>query len=160
MIQKISPAISITKVSARSILKSTDSKLKYLAGSSRSGYNPPTFHEVEMVIPGGLDFKEKAYYLLKGKLPNSVYERWFPNDGEHIVDSADQLVTVERTYRGLIGNIVEAPHGANSVSVDVSNHGMLNDITGGDTISTGLTDSSGDNDIGIVDIFKHLVGIN
>lgn len=32
-----------------------------------SGWNTPKFEPTKMVIPGGLDFKEKAYFYWRGK---------------------------------------------------------------------------------------------
>ena len=49
--------------------------LTVLAGSSMSNMNSAHFEPTDMIIPDGLSYNEKAYFLLKGKLPESVYER-------------------------------------------------------------------------------------
>lgn len=158
MIQKISPAIRVIKKPVRSLLKDTTGKLKALPGSSMSGFNPPRFYETEMIIPGGLDFKEKAYYLLTGKMPKSVYERWIVNDGTHAVNTSDQLITVERTYSGAVGDIIEPPHGIDTSSIDAPSGGVLHDISGGETL-TGTGGDFGDGDLDTFEIWKHLAGV-
>lgn len=159
MIQKISTLTNVVKPSVRSLLKNCNSKLKTLSGSSMSGWDPPIFHDTEMVIPGGLTFPEKAFYLLKGKLPKSVYERWFPNDGEHVINAGDQLVTVQRTYEGYVGHIVEPPHDLSGAAIDAPDGGYANDISGSDTIAGGSTDVDDDGGIGVFEAFKHLAGL-
>lgn len=154
MIQKVLPRI--TNQPIRSILKHNTSGLKCLAGSSMSGWHGPSFQPVEMIIPGGLDFKEKAFFLLKGKLPKSVYERWMPNDGENVVGTGDQLVTIQKSGQ-YVGDIIENPHdyiGGNELSsLDTGIH----DIANGDL--TDIAGASGDgDDVSVFEIFKHLGG--
>lgn len=155
MIQKISPTI---KTPVRSSLKNFSSKLKVLSGSSMSGWNPPRFYDKEMVIPDGLTFSEKAYYLLKGKLPKSVYERWFPNDGTHALNPGDQLVTVQRTYDGAVGSIVEPPHDIGAVANHTANEGM-HDISGDDLVTGGVDVSDEGGATDLFEIWKHLSGV-
>ena len=134
MINKILPKINSSALLQRSKLKCNNSKLKNLAGSSLSGWNTPNFQPAEMIIPGGLDFKEKAYFALKGKLPKSVLERWVPMDG-NVLHSDDQVVTVN-IADNYVGSIIDSPH---SVSVD-----------------SNLIDDPSDS--GISDIFHHIFG--
>ena len=156
MIQKILP-----RITTRSILqKGNNSKLMNLAGSSMSGWHGPHFEPTEMIIPGGLNFKEKAYFLLKGKLPKSVYERWFPNDDNYIGNEGDQIVTINKAGN-YVGSIVESPHDYTitsnetpdtDISDDIINN-ITNDISGGEGISDGGEDMSA------LEIFKHLAGL-
>lgn len=108
MIQKVMPKIN-TMQTVRSQLKSVNSKLKNLAGSSMSGWNNPKFESTKMVIPGGLDFKEKAYFLLTGKMPQSVMDRWVPNNNNYIPGVGDQIVTA-RISGKYVSEITDAPH--------------------------------------------------
>lgn len=73
---KISKQIScVSKNIQRSVLKN-ESPLKNLnsgGGVLNQSYGPDNV----MVVPGGIDFKEKAYfYLTGGKLPKSLTSRW------------------------------------------------------------------------------------
>lgn len=132
MIQKIMPKIS-TIQTVRSKLKPANSKLKILAGSGMSGGYPPNYKPTEMIIPGGLDFKEKAYFLLTGKMPQSVMNRWVPNNGENILNDGDQLITANISGR-YVGGIVDTPH---DYSQDSS---LIDDISNDYDCSLDLTD--------------------
>lgn len=112
MITKINSGIAtIAKRPIRANLqKASAIGLGILAGSSMSGWHGPHFEPTEMIIPDGLTFPEKAYYLLKGKLPHSVYERWFPQTDDYVPSQGDQVVTVDIVEGQYIGEIVKAPH--------------------------------------------------
>lgn len=130
MIQKILPTINSNKFEfSRAILKGGKSKLKNLAGSSMSNWNTPKFEPTEMIIPGGLDFKEKAFYLLTKKFPKSVTERWFPKSSDSIANNCDEIVTVNIADGKYIGNVLDEPH--NYISDDSSS--IIDDITGTDS---------------------------
>lgn len=126
MIQKVMPKINTIRPN-RIHLKSSNSHLKNLAGSSMSGWNTPKFEPVEKIIPGGLDFKEKAYFLLTGKMPKSVLERWLPKNSDYVPGVDDQVVTVNVSGK-YVGGIVEGPHdylfeeGADNVVVDLDDN--------------------------------------
>ena len=124
MIQKVMPRISAVNP-IRSALKPNNSGLKILAGSSMSGWNTPKFKPTEMVIPGGLDFKEKAYYLLTGKMPKSVLERWVPNSSDYIAGTGDQIVTADISGR-YVGNLLDSPH---DYLLGQDNNNLINDIS-------------------------------
>ena len=124
MIQKVMPRISAVKPT-RSALKPNNSGLKILAGSSMSGWNTPKFEPTEMVIPGGLDFKEKAYYLLTGKMPKSVLERWVPNSSDYIAGTGDQIVTADISGR-YVGNLLDSPH---DYLLGQDSNNLINDIS-------------------------------
>lgn len=155
MIQKILP-----RITTRSILQKGNNNLKNLAGSSMSGWHGPHFEPTEMIIPGGLDFKEKAYFLLKGKLPKSVYERWFPNNDSYVGNEGDQIVTINKAGN-YIGSIVENPHDYTAPSNDSINTDMSDDIINNIThdVSGVETISNDGDDISTFEIFKHLSGL-
>ena len=139
MIQKVMPRISAVKP-VRSTLKPVNSRLKALAGSSMSGWNTPKFEPTEMVIPGGMDFKEKAYLLLTGKMPKSVLERWVPNSSDYIAGTGDQIVTADISGR-YVGNLLDSPHDylisqdSNNIIDDIGHDGDGSfDIGDGDDI--------------------------
>ena len=98
----------ITKLPTRSTLQKTNSNLRLLAGSSMSNWSGPRFEPTEMVIPGGLDLKEKFYYALKGKFPKSVLERWIPSS-KYTPQEGDQVVTANISSR-YIEDILDEPH--------------------------------------------------
>ena len=116
MITKITSKIApIVKQPVRANLqKAATVGLSVLAGSSLSGWHGPSYSTVEKIIPGGLDLKEKAYFLIKGKLPPSVYERWYTKSSDYIPQEGDQVVSVnmyDGEYVGqYVGEVVEAPH--------------------------------------------------
>ena len=122
------PRISALRLS-RMQLKPINSKLKNLAGSSMSGFNTPKYEAAERIIPGGLDFKEKAYYLLTGKMPQSVLDRWVPNNSDYIAGVDDQIVTVDISGR-YVGGIIEGPHDFLLGDGEVGNN-LLDDISDG-----------------------------
>ncbi len=136
MIQRIMPKIS-TPVVNRSMLKNSSSKLKNLAGSSMQGGNPMHFEPVEMIIPGGLSYKEKAYFFIKGHMPKSVMERWVPNDGNHIAGDGDQLVTANMSGP-YVNGILDNPH--DFISGHDSDHSLIDDISNDTSHSFGLGD--------------------
>lgn len=137
MIQKVMPKIN-TIQPVRKQLKLVNSELRNLAGSSMSGWNTPKFEPTKMVIPGGLDFKEKAYFLLTGKMPKSVMERWVPNSEDYIPEAGDQIVTANISGR-YVNGIVDAPQeylfneNGESVISDISDTGETSfDLDDGD----------------------------
>lgn len=142
---KILPEVKTISRPIRNQLK-TSSSLKVLAGSSMSGWHAPRFYETEMIIPGGMSLKEKAYFLLRGKIPSSVRERWVPAE-DNIAHEGDQLITVNMTSNGAVGGVVENPHDFIPGSDDISN--SFSD--GGDLTGSG-------SDIDTFEIFKHLAG--
>ena len=58
------------------------------------------FEKANMIIPGGLDLKEKFYYKMTGKLPKSVQERWVEANGNVKISEGDQMVTVDKNIHG------------------------------------------------------------
>ena len=49
----------------------------------------------KMIIPGGMNFKEKAYYNLTGNYPKSVTERWHEAGTPGIkVNADDEIVQI------------------------------------------------------------------
>lgn len=158
MITKITSKLTpIVKQPIRANLqKASAAGLLLLAGSSMSGWHGPSCTPKEMVIPGGLDLKEKAYYLLKGKLPPSVYDRWFANKSDYVPQEGDQVVTVNMYDGRYIGEIVERPHEIGTASGD-----DIFEKAVGDPIDTqpigDLIDDGGD-DLSTFEIFKHLAG--
>lgn len=166
MITKIMPGLNnITKHPVRANLqKTTTLGLALLAGSSMSGWHGPHFEPTEMVIPGGLNFQEKAYYLLKGKLPQSVFERWTPKTDNYVSAQGDQVVTVNIGDGQYIGNIVEAPHDIGTVASTDNFIGAGQDISGDISeaiagTASGIGTSSDDSDITAFEIWKHLAGM-
>ncbi len=137
MIQKVMPKIS-TIQPVRMQLKSVNSKLKNLAGSSMSGWNVPKFESTKMVIPGGLDFKEKAYFLLTGKMPKSVMERWVPNSNDYIPNTGDQIVTANISGR-YVGGIIDTPQ---DYLFNENGDHAIGDINDNDDISFDLDDDA------------------
>lgn len=111
----------------RQTLTQKTSSIKRLFGASMSNWSGPSLLPTEMVIPGGLSKKEKMYFLLKGKLPKSVYERWVPHTEDYCCQEGDQLVTVAKddTY---IGSILEKPHNFEVVAED-SREGIIESIS-------------------------------
>lgn len=124
MITKVMPKLSpIVKQPIRANLqKAATVGLAVLAGSSMSGQGVD-HSTIEYIIPGGLDFKEKAYLLLKGKMPPSVKERWFASNSDYIPQKSDQVVTVD-TYNGSIGEPTELPHaiGTNAGPIEIGDN--------------------------------------
>ena len=166
MITKInSGLVSVTKRPIRAYLQKTSILgLGVLAGSSMSGWHGPHFEPTEMVIPNGLTFQEKAYYLLKGKLPNSVYERWFARTDEYVASHNDQLVTINIGDGKYLGDIVEAPHdvGTTVVNDDAIGCGqdISDDIVSAISGNAGDIDSNDDDSSSAVEIFKHFFNVD
>ena len=135
MITKITSKIApIVKQPVRANLQKTAAVgLAVLAGSSMSGWHGPTSITVERIIPGGLDFKEKAYFLLKGKLPPSVYERWQSSNSDYIPQEGDQVVTVKMYGENYSDEIVEAPHEIGTTDYIEPLDANVNDILTSDT---------------------------
>ncbi len=163
MITKINPYLTTIRRPLRANLQKTSVLgLGVLAGSSMSGLHGPNFEPTEMIIPGGLDFKEQAYYLLKGKLPKSVVERWFPQSDNYTPAPEDQVVTVNIGNNQYIGDIVEAPHEIGTSAVNDPTIGNGEDISEDfvNAISGDMGDvDNSDNDVShIGEIFKHLFG--
>jgi len=162
MIQKIMPKIGTHAHLNRQILKTGSlvaiSGLAVLAGSSMSNWSEPHFEPTEMVIPGGLNLREKAYYLLKGKMPPSVYERWFPKANNYTPHEGDQTVTVNIADR-YVGDIVKGPEGIeiSDESLQVNDGDITDDILAGIDNGTGVVDT-GDSEISTLEIWKHLAG--
>ena len=130
MIQKIMPKLATQKLPNRALLqRSSIAGLALLAGSSMSGWHGPNLEPTEMVIPGGLGKAEKAYFLLKGKLPRSVYERWIPNDSNYVPQNGDQVVIVNMGG-GYVGKIVQAPHdiATSGESLETLNQDIVKDV--------------------------------
>lgn len=162
MINKIMPRITTNTICNRKILKTgTTATLLVLAGSSMSNWSGPRFVPTDMIIPGGLDFKEKAYFLLKGKLPKSVYERWVPVNNNYHIGENDQIVKINIAEGRYIGNIIENPHDIDSNLAETLNpvEGLtVDDIT---TTTVGIDgDPDSDDDLSAFEIWKHLAGFS
>ena len=111
MVQKIMPKIVNQRTINRSNLKAaTGGVLAVLAGSSMSGGNILPAITKDMIIPGGLSYKEKAYYLLTGEFSKSVKDRLEDFGEGYSIKEGDQIVNL--TVRGEhIEFINSAPHG-------------------------------------------------
>ena len=157
MITKITSRLApIAKQPVRANLQKTAiTGLAILAGSSMSGWHDPIpryIHKepTEMIIPNGLTLKEKAYFVLKGELPPSVYDRLIPLDENYIPNNKDQVVTINILDNGYMGKVVEAPHYINSptehlepLNIDISQDLRLDTHQG---IVSGVTDDSSGNE--------------
>ena len=146
MIQKISLIQQNKHLINRSTLNNNASKLglMVLAGAGMSSFNTPNLEPTDMLIPGGLTIKEKAYYVLKGKLPKCVYERWVPYSKDSITQAGDQVVTINKGD-GYIGSIITPPHAPDECIGDSfkdPNTGILSDDSGSDFIDTNPFDIS------------------
>ena len=113
-----------------------------------------------MVISGGLDLKEKAYFLLRGKLPESVYKRWVPQNNSYIPGEGDQVVTVDIGDGRYVGNIIEAPHKIGTIAepTETLNTDISEDIVSsiGEDSITDLDD--GDGEMSKFDILRRFLG--
>lgn len=175
MIAKIAPRLtSIAKQPVRANLqKTTVAGLAVLAGSSMSGANTPYFEPTDMIIPGGLNLREKAYYIITKEMPKSVVNRWFPQTDDYIVGQNDQIVTANIGDGRYVGSIITGPRNAlggeplEALDVNSSNKIIGNpdsDILadGGvtsDSDDIGSTDTSdGGSGLSALEIFKHLAG--
>ena len=152
MITKILPKIvnKPNKYIRNNIQRTTSIGCAILAGSSMSGWNSPLFEPTEMIIPGGLTFKEKFYYTIKGRLPKSVYERWINSSENYIPKPDDQIVVINKDGN-CIGSIIEPPHAVGSTPTS-SNYASCNqDISDNisDTISENFDDIDDIDDIDI-----------
>lgn len=162
MIQKIMPKLdAISKKPIRSTLQKTALVgLGVLAGSSMSGWHGPHFTPTEMIIPGGLDLKEKAYYFLRGKLPESVYERWTSHGKGYEPQPGDDVVTVNIGDGRYVGEILEPPHEVGT-KADYDTTDLGHDIS--DDLTDALGDDAdvagdGDDDLSLFEIWKRLAG--
>lgn len=168
MITKITPRLtSIAKQPVRANLQKTAvAGLAVLAGSSMSDWSGGHIDEVQRIIPGGLDFLEYAYFKLRGKLPQSVYDRWVAPSQDYIPGSDDEVVTVKMQYDRYILSVVEPPHAIGTTPTHDDYVGCGQDISGdvtdavvGDASDLADTDSSdGDSGMSALEIFKHLAG--
>jgi len=166
MITKINPKLTtiVKQPNRKNLQKASIAGLAVLAGSSMSGWHGPTFTPTDMVIPGGLDLKEKAYYLLKGKLPKSVYERWFPQDNTYMPKDGDQVVTINIGDGQYIGSIIEGPHKIGEIASGDEFVGAGHDITkdvmealpGGTDV---VGDDVDDDGLSAFEIWTHLAGM-
>lgn len=110
MIKPISQFEPITKT-LRFNLQQKSSNLKVLSGSSIHEQSLYISHPNDMVIPGGMDIKEKFYFNVTGKYPESVTERWVEVNENSIVNQGDQIVKIDKTIDGhTIG--ISKPHDA------------------------------------------------
>lgn len=136
MIGKITPRVVTQTQPIRANLKKSlatagAAGLAVLAGSSMSNMgNGPKLEPHEMVIPGGLEWQEHAYYCLTGKLPGSVYERWYARGNDYIAKDDDQIVTVNIGGR-YVGDIVERPRDAERVLENENDYEII-EISGVD----------------------------
>ena len=161
MIQKVMSKSIIPKQSFRIALQESSRKLKNLAGSSLGEYTP-NWVKTDMIIPGGLSYPEKFYYLLKGKLPPSVYERWQCLTDDFIPQPGDQVVTVNISGP-YVGNLLNEPHDyipgeqvnfKSNTQLDI-NDGDYTDLLNNDS-DTNILDGNDDDNGGILGILKHL----
>ncbi len=175
MITKITPRLtSIAKQPVRANLQKTAvAGLAVLAGCSMSGSDVPYYKATDMIIPGGLSFKERAYYILTKELPKSVHERWFPQTDDYIAGQNDQVVTADIGNGRYNGRILKGPRdisgGAPLEALDVDSSNKImghtdtdiladGDITS-DSDDIGSTDTSdGDSGMSAFEIFEHLGG--
>lgn len=164
MITKITPRLtSIAKQPVRANLQKTAvAGLALLAGSSMSGANTPHFEPTDMIIPGGLNFQEHAYYLITKKLPQSVVDRWVKVSAEHLPSAEDQVVKVNIGDGRYIGSIIESPHDVVSGEMiePLGQDASGNLFSGGsDVVDISSTDTSdGDSGMSAFEIFRHLAG--
>lgn len=163
MIQRIMPAVKGVARPIRSTLKETSLNLKVLAGSSMSGWHGPSFTPTDMIIPGGLTYPEKAYYLLRGKLPSSVYDRWVHRSADYVPQDGDEVVTINRADN-YIGSIVEGPRNlitGESISETVPDDSLAQDLAEecGGVASISDSDVNDDDwEMSKFEIWKHLAG--
>lgn len=143
MIQKVSAVSVIAKTPVRSNLKNV-SGLRVLAGSSMSGWHGPHFVETDMIVPGGLNFAEKAYYLLTKKMPDSVIDRWFADNDSYTPVEGDEVVKMSIGDGIYIGQVLEGPR---AVGVDVAS-----DVGAMDTVDIDVTDIASAGEIGVGDL--------
>lgn len=163
MIQKVMPKMISSKPIVRQNLQKTAAVgLALLAGSSMSNWSGPRFVDTNMIIPNGLTFKEKAYYLMTGKMPKSVHERWFEKTDDYMPHDGDQELTVGIADGQYIGNVSVGPHDVTTgeallgetpdgtLASDISSGGL--EVVGGDTETT-------DDGLPLSEIWKHLSGV-
>ena len=157
MITKVMPKLSpIVKQPIRANLqKASTVGLLFLAGSSMSGLGVD-HSTIDYIIPGGLDFKEKAYFLLKGKMPPSVKERWFASNSDYVPQKSDQVVSVH-TYNGNLGEPTELP-----CEIGTKDHVMpldnnIQDILGSDEFSL-AGDLDGDGELSKAELLARFLG--
>ena len=144
MIQKVSFIQQSKHLINRSTLRNNSSMLSLmtLAGAGMTSFSSPKLEPTDMLIPGGLTLKEKAYFVLKGKLPKCVYERWVPYSKDAITNAGDQVVTINKGD-GYIGSIISPPHAPGESFTDQSsdpNIGILDGDSGLDAIDTNFLD--------------------
>lgn len=163
MITKITSKLTpVVKQPVRANLqKAASVGLAVLAGSSMSGWHGPRYTTVEKIIPGGLDLKEKAYFLIKGKLPPSVYERWHTKGSDYIPQEGDQVVSVNmydgEYARQYVGEIVEAPHAIGTTDyIEPLDADSLDVLTSDTSFIDG--DLDGDGDLSMEEIILRFLG--
>ena len=168
MIQKINTGISVVKSPIRKNLTKIGSNLKNLNGSSMSGGLPPHIYEVTMIIPGGLTLKEKAYYILSGKIPSSVYKRWYQQTENVLPKEGDQVVTMDKVYDSCIANSARNLHDYHQgdvVSTDspiepiqFNNDDAVSSIVGTEVNTDAGTSGTDDGTLSLTEIWTHLSG--
>lgn len=78
-------SLSITSnrlTSTTSTVRSSLQKSSLLKNLDSGGHWEDFSHK--MIIPGGMTFKEKAYFNLTGNYPKSVMERWYEAGSETV----------------------------------------------------------------------------
>lgn len=161
----------ITKISSRltpnikqpiraNLQKTAIAGLAVLAGSSMSGWNTPEFVATQKVIPGGLDLREKAYFLLKGKMPQSVIKRWETLTNDYTPKEGDQVVTVNIGDGIYIGKILEAPHkiGTTAEPVETLNTDISENIISAVGEESLGDFEGGDEEMSKIDILRRFLG--
>lgn len=157
MISKIT-TISSKLPNRVNLQKKSNLTLQNLHGSSMSGGNGPVY-SVDMIIPEGLTFKEKAYYLLTGELSKSVKERWVEFSDKYAPRKGDQIVKVND------GGIIEAPHDVGTNVKDTDLPLIKEDVTqimdnagcAHMDVDSGNSDNS--SDLSTINIWEILSGI-
>lgn len=161
MIQKVMPRIVAAKPPVRSNLqKVAAAGVAVLAGSSMANMGNLNFKETEMIIPGGLNLEERFYLVIRGKLPQSVYDRWVPSSSDYSLKNGDEKVVVNIADR-YVGNIVEAPYDAftgESVVDDIPDADSVDELVSAVTDTVVGTAGSGEDGLSTFEIWKHLAG--
>lgn len=162
MIQKIMPRINIVKQPVRAGLQKTAAAgLLLLAGSSMSGgYIRPSVTN-DMVIPGGLNFLERSYYLLTGELPQSAQDRlevfddkYVPQEGDQVINltmRGDHIEMINSKLHTLDGEAIES---VKDLGENVSGEDLIDTIE--NDVDTDIT--TDDDNLTLFEIWKHLAG--